>query len=148
LILVGYGFEKKTYERLAEQRNLTKSVQFMGKKTLKQLACMYRSADLFVLPSLAEGHPVTLLEAMSSGIPVIATDVGDNAEIVKEGKNGWLVKPGDIEILAQAILSASGSHKLQIMGVNGRRLMETNYTWNKSVNETEKAYRSVVKNKF
>ncbi|MEK7166707.1 MAG: glycosyltransferase family 4 protein [Patescibacteria group bacterium] len=144
LKLVGFGLEKKTYEHLAHKLNLTKSVEFVGKKTLKQLALIYRTADLFILPSLSEGQPVTLFEAMASCIPVIATDVGDNAKFVKEGTNGWLVKPGNIENLAQVLKSACSSKKLKIMGQKGRQLMESHFSWNKSVHETEKLYLSLL----
>jgi glycosyltransferase involved in cell wall biosynthesis len=64
------------------------------------------SADLFVLPSLAEGFSLAILEAMAAGVPVVATRVGGAAEIIEEGRNGFLVPPADSETLSRAIQRA------------------------------------------
>ncbi len=61
--------------------------------------------DVFVLPSLAEGISNTVLEAMASGLPVVATAVGGNTELVEEGFNGSLVPVGDCQALAQALVA-------------------------------------------
>lgn len=65
-----------------------------------------RGLDCFVLPSLAEGVSNTILEAMSTGVPVIATDVGGNAELVGHTASGWIVPSGDVEALSTAVLDA------------------------------------------
>ena len=63
-----------------------------------------RGLDCFVLPSLAEGISNTILEAMASGLPVLATDVGGNAELVVDGRTGEIVAPGDVEALANGLI--------------------------------------------
>lgn len=65
---------------------------------------LLRSSDVFVLPSLAEGFSLSIIEALAAGLPVIATRVGGAAEILKDGRNGFLVPPADIGALGQAVL--------------------------------------------
>ena len=65
---------------------------------------LLRSSDLFVLPSLAEGFSLSIVEALAAGLPVIATRVGGAAEIIEDGRNGFLVPPADVEALGQAVL--------------------------------------------
>ncbi len=65
---------------------------------------LLRSSDLFVLPSLAEGFSLSIIEALAAGLPVIATRVGGAAEILEDGRNGFLVPPGDVGALEQAVL--------------------------------------------
>ena len=76
-----------------------------------------RGIDCFVLPSLAEGVSNTILEAMASGLPVIATDVGGNSELIEAGRSGVLLPAGDIETMAHSIVSyANDSEKARRAG--------------------------------
>ncbi|MBL8420239.1 MAG: glycosyltransferase, partial [Dechloromonas sp.] len=85
--------------------------------------------DCFVLPSLAEGISNTILEAMASGLPVIATDVGGNADLVAAGITGQLVPPGDLEELAQEIVAlANNPACARRMGQLGRERVEENFS--------------------
>jgi glycosyltransferase involved in cell wall biosynthesis len=80
-----------------------------------------RGLDCFVLPSLAEGISNTSLEAMATGLPVLATRVGGNAELVVEGDTGVLMASGDIEVMAQALVALAGNSDLATaMGQGGR----------------------------
>ena len=65
---------------------------------------LLKKSQLFVLPSYNEGLPIAILEAMSYGIPVISTDVGSISEVVKDNETGFLIKPGEAESLAKAII--------------------------------------------
>jgi glycosyltransferase involved in cell wall biosynthesis len=67
---------------------------------------LLRSCDLFVLPSLAEGFSLSLVEAMAAGVPVVATRVGGAAEVVEDGVSGFLTPPGDVGALAHAVIAA------------------------------------------
>lgn len=88
-----------------------------------------RGFDLFVLPSLAEGISNTILEAMASGLPVLATRVGGNAELVDEGRTGTLVPPGDVEALAQALVAMAGAPaQSAAMGQAGRQRVEQRFS--------------------
>lgn len=90
-----------------------------------------RGLDVFVLPSLAEGVSNTILEAMASGLPVIATRVGGNAELVEQGRTGLLVEAGDVQGMAQAMLqlgNASGRALASEMGRQGRQAVEQRFS--------------------
>lgn len=100
-----YGSRFSTYEEcmnLIRQFNLEDSFEFH--ESCNDIIPKYQKSDLFVLPSLYEGFPNVLCEAMSCGLPVIATDVCDNGRIVRHEENGYLIPSGDVEQLAKRIL--------------------------------------------
>ena len=103
LVIVGDGPERNNLEHLVKILNLEPYVLFLGNIHPEKLALCYNAADVFVLPSLSEGHPVVLLEAMASGLPVVATDVGGNNESIINEVNGFLVCSKDHQVLARAI---------------------------------------------
>jgi glycosyltransferase involved in cell wall biosynthesis len=86
---------------------------FLGKVRHEDVPCLYRKADLFVLPSFTESCPLTVIEAMASGLPVIASDVGGMSEIISNRKDGLLVRPGDSTMLARGILLILEDNKLR-----------------------------------
>jgi glycosyltransferase involved in cell wall biosynthesis len=103
LALAGDGPERPCLERLARDLGLDRVVRFLGWTPRAELPARYRTADLFVMPSRDEGMPNSVLEAMASGLPVVATAVPGNEELVLPGVNGVLVPPGDPERLAAAL---------------------------------------------
>jgi glycosyltransferase involved in cell wall biosynthesis len=102
LNIVGDGPFRQEYERLADGLALTNIVKFQGLKTKVELAEIMRNCDFFVLPSLWETFGCVLIEAMASGLPLIASDVGGVGEIINESI-GILVTPKDINSLATNI---------------------------------------------
>jgi glycosyltransferase involved in cell wall biosynthesis len=100
LLVVGEGPERRRLEDLA-RRFAPGRVRFAS--ATAESADVLAGADAFVLPSLSEGMPAVLIEAAFCGIPVVATRVGAAAEIVIDGKTGWLVAPGDCAALADAL---------------------------------------------
>jgi glycosyltransferase involved in cell wall biosynthesis len=121
LVLAGDGPERPRLEALTQQLGLAGRVHFLG--AVPQAADVLAAIDVFVLPSLVEGLPLALLEAMRAGKAVIATAVGGVPEAVTAGVNGLVVAPGDDAALADAIasLAASPERRLEL----GRRAKET-----------------------
>jgi len=103
----------------------------------------YRAGDVFVLPSLYEGMPLTALEAMACGLPVVAYRVGGLPDIVFDGFNGYLVKPGDIKGLIEKIKLAYENKKK--LGRNGRWLVEKIFNWDCVVKRYIEVYESVLR---
>ena len=119
LVLIGDGPERATLEALAKP--LGDSVSFLGYRSQSEVAEALAQADVFALPSFAEGVPVVLMEAMAAGVPVVATQIAGIPELVRHGDSGLLVPPGDAEALTEAIdaLLASADRR-RAMGSAGR----------------------------
>lgn len=94
----------------------------------ERLSALYRSSDIFVLPTRADLSSWVVLEAMASGCPTISTPVGGIVDLVQHGQSGWLVAPGDLDGLTAAIQSLIDDPALRIqMGATGRQLVERNF---------------------
>ncbi len=102
LILVGDGPEREAVERLAASLGVSGRVAFLGEQL--QMGRLLPQADLFVLPSEQESFGLAALEALASGVPVVATNVGGLPEVVRHAETGWLVPVRDPAALAAAIL--------------------------------------------
>ena len=100
LFLVGDGAERRALETFVEEYDLAAHVSFLGERT--DVADLYHTFDIFVLPSKTEGLPIALLEAMSSGLACVATSVGGVPEALKSDA-GVVVRPGDWKALADAL---------------------------------------------
>ena len=103
----------------------------------------YRAGDVFVLPSLYEGMPLTALEAMACGLPVVAYRVGGLPDIVFDGLNGYLVEPGDTKELIEKIKLAYENKKR--LGRNGRWLVEKIFNWDYVTERYIEVYESVLR---
>jgi glycosyltransferase involved in cell wall biosynthesis len=101
LILAGVGILQDELVRLRDELILGDSVKFLGVR--QDVADLLSGADVFVMPSLAEGNPLSLMEAMASGLPVVASAVGGIPDLIDDGVNGYLVKPRDVDQLSEAI---------------------------------------------
>jgi glycosyltransferase involved in cell wall biosynthesis len=104
LRLAGDGPRRKELERLANELMLSDRVQFLGFLDEDEIIHQLQVSDLFVLPSFVEGLPVSLMEAMAIGVPVIATNIAGTSELVEDGRTGLLVRPSDSQALADAIV--------------------------------------------
>jgi sugar transferase (PEP-CTERM/EpsH1 system associated) len=142
LFIVGEGKDRKRLEVMSEELGLSKNVIFFGQRD--DVNDLYNCMDIFVLPSIAEGISNTILEAMSSGLPVIATNIGGNPELVDNGKTGYLFECGDYNSLCEKILAYFKYHEMKIEhGNSGRRRVEMEFSLKEMVKKYEMIYESV-----
>lgn len=103
LLLIGYGVERMALLALARAEGVYHAVHFLGDRS--DVDALLQGLDIFVMSSLSEGYSIALLEASAAALPIVATDVGGNAEIVQDGVSGTLVPASDPEALAAALLA-------------------------------------------
>lgn len=132
LVIAGDGPLRPSLEAQARKLGIASQVWITGDRN--DVPEILRLFDLFALPSLGEGISNTILEAMASGLPIVATRVGGNPELVTEGENGLLVPSGDPAALAAALARLLGDPALRVaMGKAGRQRIETTFSWNRAV---------------
>lgn len=128
LTFVGDGQDRLSLEQLAHRLGLNDRVTFTGAVGQDQVMNYYDGADIFVLPSFAEGVPVVLMEAMAKEIPCVSTRITGIPELIDDGVDGLLVAPADVEGLAQSMLKLLTDPELkQRIGCNGRRKVLEKY---------------------
>jgi glycosyltransferase involved in cell wall biosynthesis len=128
--ICGDGILRTKLEQQIQKLGLSNSVKLLGQTD--HVAKFLAGADMFVMPSLWEGLPIALLEAMSAGLPVVATKVEGVEEAVIEGKHGLLVPTGNVEALATAILKLLSEPQLCAkMGEEAQAKVLTYYTVDK-----------------
>ncbi len=120
-------------------------VRFLGTQPHEAMADHYRAADVFCLPSWWEAMPLSILEAMASGLPVVATDVGDVPHVVADGRTGLLVPPREPRALAEALATVlRDGDRREAMGTAGRRLAEERFSLDRTVDELDALFRAVA----
>lgn len=142
-LVAGDGPLRSDLERKAAEMNLAGKIFFTGER--QDIQMILPCLDVFVLASVTEGMPLTVLEALAAGRPVVATRVGGIPEAVSDGVNGLLVSPGDAQGMAAAILrlleDPGASRK---MGEEGRKRVAGDFTVDKMVGATEQVYMDLV----
>ncbi len=103
LTLVGDGPDRERIAQAVQELDLGAQIQLTGALNQAQVRAQFASADIFVLPSLAEGIPVVLMEAMSSGVPCVSTPVNGIPELIQHGHSGLLATPGDVDSLSEQL---------------------------------------------
>ena len=144
-VIPGKGLLRgKLLERVKEQ-GLEGRFKFLGFVEKEELIRLYQNATVYVMPSHYESGPITLLEAMACGAPVISTPVGIAPQLIKNDENGLLVSTNAPEKMAEAVGRLLEDEKLRVkLGINARKTIETGYTWDSVVNKVEKCYQSVI----
>ncbi|MEN3056813.1 MAG: glycosyltransferase family 4 protein [Candidatus Methanosuratincola petrocarbonis] len=141
---IGAG-NKEPYERMLREKGISKNNYEFYYSEYPNMPKFYNSGDILVLPSLLESFPMSIIEAMACGLPVVASDVGDVAELIKDGKTGYLIRKGDYQALAEKINQILGDEKLQRnMGQNARNLIERRFSLNIMGQKTFKVYQEIL----
>ena len=143
ILFVGDGPELDKLKKLATNDGLIKRVIFLGHR--EDVADLLGAMDIFVLPSVSEGMSNTMLEAMAAGIPVIASRVGGNPEIVRDGIDGLLFENGNEGELRERLIRLIGSPALRMqLGVAGRKRVIDKFSMEAMISRYESLYTSVT----
>ncbi len=143
LLIIGDGPERGFVESMSKKYDLNTTI--VGWVNRNKVPFYLSAADMFVNPSLTEGLPLTVMEAMAMQKAVVATDVGGTSDLVKNGENGFLVPPGDVRSLANAIKTLALNDKLRLnMGFAGRDIIKKNFDWDTIVRKIEKVYEEAL----
>lgn len=146
LQLVGDGPQRDELEALASDYNLQDRVEFLGRRL--DVAALLANADIFVLSSKWEGLPISILEAMRAGLPVVASNVGGVRESVINGVNGFITRPQDpAELRARIEALVCNPELLARMGRAGRKRFEMHFHIDAAISKTLDVYASVCAKK-
>lgn len=143
LVIAGTGDFEPYLRKIAQGTNDTLFIGYVKSLMIKKL--LYENCLTVVVPSIYETFPMVVLEAMTCGKPVVASNVGGIRSMIRHGKNGFLVKPGDVRGLEIFIKKLYEDPNLRRkMGIFGRKLVKEEFTVDKMVDETLKVYESVM----
>lgn len=143
LILVGDGTERERLELLSIQLGIQNYVQFVGRVPHKMVLTFMQKADVFVLPSLSEGLPNVIIEAMACGLPVVATRVGGIPDIIVDGVNGSLVEVKRQDEISEKLLFLLRDKQLYWKISKNNKETVKKYSWDNIISHLEKIYYSL-----
>jgi glycosyltransferase involved in cell wall biosynthesis len=144
-ILVGTGPLQASLSKETKRTGIDGNVTFTGYVSQDRLIELYQSAMVSVVPSLYEGLPTVMLEAMACGLPVVATRIGAHVDVISHGLDGLLVPPASPDEMAERILALLANQDLrQEMGAKARETIEARYTWDKVSEKVLQCYQTVV----
>jgi glycosyltransferase involved in cell wall biosynthesis len=143
LCMVGDGPDRAQLEQRAHELGVVKDTLFLGYQ--EDVAPFYAAFDALVLPSSNEGTPVSAIEALAAGRPVVATRVGGVPDVVQEGEDGFLVEPGATDELADRLARLARDPQLrERMGKAGRERVLPRYAVERLVDDVDRLYRSLL----
>ncbi|MGE5140307.1 MAG: glycosyltransferase [Rudaea sp.] len=144
--VAGEGPERARLEKHAEELRIADRVTFLGNRP--DVAQLLLDCEVFVLPSLFEGLPLSVLEAMAAGKPVIATDVGGTREVVAPFQTGLLVPPGDVDALSSALCTLLADKSLaRRLGEAGRARARSDFSAERMSREMTGIYDEILSSK-
>ncbi len=129
MTIAGTGPEETRLRALADELGLRDAVDFAGHVDNARMPCLYRSASVAINPSRADNMPISVLESLAAGVPVVSTDVGGVPFLVEDGRNALLVPPGDPQRMAQAVLRVLTEEGLGARLVRAGREAVREYAW-------------------
>ncbi len=145
LVIVGTGGEEGALRALAARLGITDEVLFAGRRN--DIPALLQALDVFVFPSLREGLPLALIEAMAAGLPVVAASTGGTGETLGDADCGWRVDPTDSDGLAIALGSAAATSAVERarLGANGRRRALAQFNAGRMIAAYERLYGEVLR---
>jgi len=144
LCMVGDGPDRPQLEQRAHELGIARDTLFLGYQ--EDVAPFYAAFDALVLPSSTEGTPVSAIEALAAGRPVVATRVGGVPDVVVEGEDGFLVEPGATDDIAARLAQLARDPKLrEQMGRAGRERVLPRYAVGRLVDDVDRLYRSLLR---
>ncbi|CAN5193649.1 glycosyltransferase [soil metagenome] len=144
--MVGDGPDRERLEQQAHDLGIARSCFFVGYQP--DVAGFYRLFDAFYLPSVNEGTPVSAIEALAAGTPVVANRVGGVPDVVRDAVDGYLVEPGDVTGAAERLaLVASDSKLRRTLGEAGRARVRERYAVSRLVDDVDRLYRALLDSK-
>lgn len=146
LNIVGEGPDRPSLEHQVEMQKLSKSVTFLGNVSPAKIHYLYELADIFIIPSLSEGRPNVLLEAMASGLAIIASKIAGITEIIEDGTSGLLFCPLDHKNLTRLIdeLISSVDARNKLANNAQRYIQENCNSWEDTAEEYLQVYHSLI----
>jgi glycosyltransferase involved in cell wall biosynthesis len=146
LLVIGTGSLRQEIEKRI--KNFDGRIALLGKVADADIVRLYASADIFIAPSLYEGNPLTVLEAMSSKLPIIASNIPEMREIVTPGVNGLLFEPRNPKDLAEKInLLVQSKDLRKKLGENNREVVKERFTWKNTTEKYIKLFKDVLSEK-
>lgn len=142
-IIAGRGQLLEGLQTEARELGVEKHIRFLGFR--EDVPALLQAMDIFVLPSLSEGLPLSALEAMASGKPVVATRVGGVPEVVVDGETGFLVAPEDADDLAEKLVCLlKAPCLLQQLGAKGHEMVKERFSLDRMVKNYEELYQKAL----
>ncbi len=142
-VVVGEGSDKEKLEKLVEELNIGRNVSMLGRRN--DMPSVYASLDVMVSSSRQEGLPMAILEGMASGLPLVATAVGEVPTVVVSGETGVLVPAEDVEALAQGIVSLLRDPAMRArFGAAAKRRVELEYSATRMTEDYLRVYTEAI----
>jgi len=146
LCMVGDGPDRERLEQLAHDLGIVRACFFVGYQP--DVAGYYGLFDAFVLPSVNEGTPVSAIESLASGTPVVANRVGGVPDVVRDGLDGFLVEAGDVRGAAERLATLAGDPELRTrLGASGQARVLERYSVARLVDDIDRLYRALLEAK-
>ncbi|HEX6700494.1 MAG TPA: glycosyltransferase family 4 protein [Gaiellaceae bacterium] len=146
LCMIGDGPDRPALERRAHELGVMRDTLFLGYQ--EEVARFYAAVDAVILPSINEGTPVTAIEALAAGRPVVATRVGGVPDVVRDGEDGFLVRAGATDELADRLAQLARDPDLrERMGLAGREQVLARYAVERLVDDVDRLYRSLLESR-
>lgn len=147
LTIIGDGPDRSHLEDKVKKLKLSEQIRFAGYKSQSEVRDFFQQTDIFILPSFAEGVPVSLMEAMATGLPVVTTQIAGISELVKDGESGYLVMPSNAEQIAQKILHLYAEPQIrQSFGKAGRQFVEQEFSLTKEAHWFSDVFKAALQN--